>query len=116
MVNLPLEDLKALLVKAESTLQETFTILLPLKALIFEEWAIYSIKAKRLDDLQAYSQAQKLLEQDLFTTPEGKRQVLLKLAERTPRKCINFTKNWQKVISPPLFMSYVLGPKRVERF
>ena len=83
MLNLPLEDLKALLIKAESTLQKLLDCA-PTESSYLLMSDYYLIKAKRLDDLQAYSQAQKLLEQDLFTTPEGKRQVILKLAESTP--------------------------------
>ncbi len=83
MLNLPLNDLKALLNKAEGTLQKLLDDA-PTESSYLLMSDFYLIKAKRLDDLQAYSQAQKLLKQDLFNTPEGKRQVLLKLAEGTP--------------------------------
>lgn len=79
-----IDQLKALFSKTQEALQPLFTRAPNEKAyLLLTDF--YLIKAKCLSDAQSYAQAQQLLDKsELFSSPEGIRQVLLKRAAAAP--------------------------------
>jgi hypothetical protein len=78
------DQLQILLSKAERTLHQLLSRA-PNDASYLILSDFYLIKAKRLHDQQSYAKAKQLLErQDLFATPDGHKQALLKYAEAAP--------------------------------